>query len=192
MKYRAFILVLLFVWITQAIPQNVERYKAYHDKGREEILQGHYEEGIRWLDTANRIMPYYPAIYQDKGYAEMQLKRYEDAVADFSYVLDKKPYMYEVRLQRGIAYYHLDLFDQAKSDLEEVINTSPKKIPEAGRYLEYTLRALEEINKAEQRLIDQQQYELEKERLRAARQRESMIWSTVVPLALWTTLFIWW
>ena len=182
-------LLLVTFW---AYPQNVERYKQYHDRGREEVLQGNYEMAIQFFDTANRIMPYYPTIYQDKGYAEMQLLRYEEAITDFDYVLDKKPYMYEVRLQRGIAFYHLDRFQMAKEDLETVINTSPKKIPESQKYLDFTLRALEEIHEAQQSIIDQQQFELEQERLKAARQRESLIWSTVVPLALWTTLFIWW
>ena len=190
---RAIVFAIIFFWmINPVIPQNVERYKKYHDRGREEVLQGRYEIAILYFDTANQIMPYYPTIYQDKGYAGIQLKRYEDAVEDFNYVLEKKPYMHEVRFQRGIAFYHLDQFDLAKIDLEEVINNSPKKIAEADKYLEYTLMAIAEIDALNQAEINAQQAILEKERLAAARQREAMIWGTVVPLALWTALFIWW
>ncbi len=190
---KQIIFAITFFWIINPVtPQNVERYKKYHDRGREEVLQGRYEIAISYFDSANKIMPYYPTIYQDKGYAEMQLKRYEDAVEDFSYVLEKKPYMHEVRLQRGIAFYHLDQFDLARIDLEEVINNSPKKIAEADKHLDYTLRAFAKIDALNQAEINSQQAILEKERLAAARQREAMIWGTVIPLALWTALFIWW
>lgn len=190
---KPIVFAIIFFWvINPGIPQNVERYKKYHDRGREEVLQGKYEIAISYFDTANQIMPYYPTIYQDKGYAEMQLKRYEDAVEDFNYVLEKKPYMHEVRLQRGIAFYHLDQFDLARIDLEAVIKNSSKKIAEANEYLDYTLRAIAEIDALNQAEIDAQQAILEKERLAAARQREALIWGTVVPLALWTALFIWW
>jgi tetratricopeptide (TPR) repeat protein len=190
---KATIIILLNVLISFSLPaQNVERYMKYHDKGRMLILEGKYEKAIPQLDTAIRIMPYYPTIYQDRGYAYMQLKKYDKAILDFDHVLQKKPYMTEVRLQRGMAYYHLSRLNDAEQDLIAVANANPQKSKEAIIYLENIGKEKEIAYLQNQEKLHYLRLQVENERLQRARHREEVIWNTVVPLAFWTTVFLTW
>lgn len=171
------------------LAQNVERYKEYHDEGRNLILQGKYEKAIPYLDSAIVIMPYYTAIFQDRGYAKMQLKKYQEAITDFNHVLDKKPYLSEVHLQRGMALYHQHRLNESEMDLLEALNSNPSKSKEAIIYLN-NIRKEREISS--QQNLNTLRYQVEQERMRRARHREEIIWNTAIPLAFWTTLFLSW
>ncbi|WP_171595895.1 tetratricopeptide repeat protein [Marinifilum caeruleilacunae] len=187
------IIVLVNVLLTFALQaQNVERYMKYHDKGRMLILEGKYNDAIPQLDTAIRIMPYYPTIFQDRGYAYMQLKKYDKAILDFDHVLQKKPYMTEVRLQRGMAYYHLNRLNESEQDLIAVANSNPQKSREALIYLDNIRKEKELAYIENQQQLEYLRLQVENERLQRARHREEVIWNTVVPLAFWTTVFLTW
>ncbi len=183
-------LLLTFSFTMKA--QNVEQYKKYHDKGRLLILEGKYQDAIYQLDSAIRIMPYYAQIFQDRGYAYMQLKNYELAVQDFDHVLDKKPYLNEVKLQRGMALYHLNYLDDAEKDLLSVRKIQPNKNYEIESYLRSIDEEKRLIHNKEQERINELKLQAEYLRLERARNRENIIWNTVVPLAFWTSVFLTW
>ena len=186
------LLILLTLSLASVKAQNVERYKAYHDKGRMFILEGKYEEAITQLDTAIQIMPYYARIFQDRGYAYMQLKNYKLAIRDFNHVLKKQPYLNEVKLQRGMALYHLNYLDEAERELIAIKKARPDKNIEATYYLESINKEKELMHYKEQEEINLLRYQTEFRRLKRARHREDIIWNTVVPLAFWTSVFLAW
>ena len=182
------LIALGILCFTELSSQNVERYKTYHDKGRTLILKGDYQNAIHNLDTAISIMPYYSTIFQDRGYAQMQLKNYNSAVLDFNHVLNKKPYLDKVRLQRGMALYHLQRLKEAEDDLIQVVNSTPNKMQEAISYLDNIQK--EKHNNRDD--LSQMRLHIENERINRARNREEVIWGTVVPLAFWTSVFLCW
>ena len=186
---KSILILICLVCNVVLFAQNVERYKEYHDKGRNLILQGEYKKAIPYLDSAIVIMPYYTAIFQDRGYAKMQLKKYQEAIIDFDHVLDKKPYLSEVHLQRGMALYHQNRLDESEMDLLEVLNSNPSKSKEAVIYLN-NIQKEREITS--QQNLSSLRYKVEKERISRARHREEIIWNTAIPLAFWTTVFLSW
>ncbi len=187
MKRTAILLILL--WLTQFITaQRAENYKKYLDLGRTEVLKGNYLAGKALFDTAISVMPYYPAIYQDRGYALMQLKHYENAISDFTIVLLKQPYQAEVRYLRGEAYYYVGKYQEALTDFEQVLTDVPGNS-----------KAMERITQMQKFLVKSTSYqntdqrkEDEEIRYNAAREREAVIWGTVVPLLFWTAVFTSW
>lgn len=187
------LLVVGVFYFSGVFSQNVERYKKYHDNGRTLILQGEYQKAISHLDTAINIMPYYSTIFQDRGYAKMQLKKYDDAILDFNHVLSKKPYLSEVRLQRGMALYHTNHLNESELDLLEVLHSNPNKSHEAIIYLDNIQKERKiTAQQNHDEMLQSIRFKIENERIYRARHREEVIWSTVVPLAFWTTVFLTW
>lgn len=187
------ILSILVMSANILLSQNVERYKIHHNTARKLILEGNYNLAISELDKAIDIMPYYASMYQDRAYAYMQLKQYNKALIDIDYVLREKPYLTEIKLQKAMAFFHLKKIKIAELLLIEIINNSTEKNSEAEIYLsaineEYDLRA----NNSQRLRINILREKVEYERIKRARHRESVIMGTVLPLVLWSSLFLSW
>lgn len=175
--------------------QHVDEYKNYHEHGRELLLQGLYNEAIIQLDSAISMMPYGSEMYYERGYSKMQLKKYKESILDFSMVINKTPHKYHAYISRAIARYHIDNFYGAKQDLKKALNKDPENSI-AKEYLAIVENALKEIrqqnNQQTYNSIHQKQTELQNSRYERRRQREQVIWGTVIPIAFWTSIFLTW
>jgi len=185
--------IIILSSLNTLLSQNIERYKIHHDSARNLILKGKYQKAVLELDKAINIMPYYHAIYKDRAYANMQLKQYHKALIDIDIVLSKKAYLTEVKLQKAIALFHLKQINQAENLFIDILKEHPEGNKEADIYLN--------IIAQEYMLIEQNRSEIEinkintlaeNNRIKRAKHRESIILNTVIPLALWTSLFIYW
>lgn len=187
------VLFVLFgiLMIPIAYSQRAEDYKFYMNTGREEVLKGNYTIGIHYFDTAIRIMPYYPMLYQDRGYAHLQMKHYGEAAADFTKVLEKKPWLTELRFLRGVSYFNLEKTQQAYDDFSRVTEENPQH-PQAFDYKSACMEALSEASGMRTFKSKEWARLAEEERYYRSRERETVIWGTVIPLLLWTAVFASW
>ncbi|MDO9511060.1 MAG: hypothetical protein Q7J34_04830 [Bacteroidales bacterium] len=186
-----FFVLFAFLMIPMAFSQRAEDYQFYMNTGREEVLKGNYTTGIVYFDTAIRIMPYYPVLYQDRGYAHLQMKQYGEAASDFSKALDKKPWLTELRFLRGVSYFNLGKTQQAYDDFIRVTEENPQH-PQAFDYMNTCKETLTETFGNSSHEANEWARQAEEERYYRSREREAVIWGTVIPLLLWTAVFASW
>lgn len=191
---KRILLILAFSGIAGLFAQRAADYKAPADRGRSLALAGEYQAAVAALDSAIRIMPYYPALFKDRGYARLQLRDYQGAVEDFSVVLDKQPYQHEIRMLRGVARLNLNLNREALQDFQAVKQEAPEN-PRVDAYIDLARQAIAAsqggAGNAYEAYLQSRQY-LEDQRYNEMRRREAIIWGTVVPLLFWTTVFATW
>jgi tetratricopeptide (TPR) repeat protein len=187
---RQVLLIGLLLSLQIGFAQRAADYKRFLDAGRSAVLQGNYQIGKAYFDTAIQVMPYYPAIYQDRGYAYMQLKSYENAIQDFSFVLEKQPYQHEVRALRGEAFYYLGRNEEALDDFEQVVKEDPANSRAIKRV--ETMRTMVRASATDQQHYDNERRIEEEVRYKAACEREEVIFNTVLPLLFWTAVFATW
>ena len=193
MKNRVLYLFLCLCYMS--FSQTVDIYKKHHDIGREFLLQGKYKEAIIQFDSSIAILPYGSEMYYERGYAKMQLGYYKEAILDFSMVINKTPHKYHAYISRGIARYHIDNFYGAKQDLETALKQDPENTI-AKEYLQTVNMALQKIsiqnNQQTHDSIQEEQNLMQKSRYERRRQREQLIWGTIVPITFWTSVFLTW
>ncbi|WP_299465956.1 hypothetical protein [uncultured Microscilla sp.] len=197
MKNTIYLILLITGLTYQAQAQKVLEYKQYYHTGQAQVKAGQYDAAIASLDKAIERMPYYSAMYAERGKAKLKVKDYAGAIRDFTVVLQKKSYDAQAYLQRGIAYYHLQDYNNAEFDLKDALHYRPEN-SEAKQYLDKTLAKQEELRQ----LALQQQNEIlatqnrtnqrdEWERRQRRFYRNQLIWGTIVPLAVWTSILLW-
>ncbi len=187
---RIFFLFVFLVPVT-LFAQRAGEYKKYHDEGRKCVLQGEYQKGVAYFDTAASIMPYYALIYQDRAYAHMQLHNYQSALNDFDQALKMKPFLHDLYLQKGIAMFHLGRYLDARIQLQNFWAENPDNVM-VNDYLRFTEQALMLQEKKREDELNKYQFEQERYRWERAREREQIIWDTVLPLTFWTVVFLSW
>jgi len=188
--------LLLLIGLTlsfcfSALAQNVNDYKVYQEKGRQQLIENDYKSALNSFDKALSIMKYSSSMFYERGYVKMELEDYEGALVDFSEVVRLAPHKYQAYINRAKIHLQLDQPELAKQDAEKALSLDSEN-----------RAALDLKQDADEALLLIQAKELEKlreikaqeEARRHTERRDSSreYLGIVIPLIFWSTIFLTW
>lgn len=122
-KLLAVVLLFLVTMFTEVSAQYNKPY--FYTRGRENIMDGRYQEAIESLNLLLRSQPDEYEGYFLRGVAKYNLNDMHGSMQDFTEVLDRNPVYVLAYQYRGIVRSRLGMYEDALKDFQKAIEMRP-------------------------------------------------------------------
>jgi tetratricopeptide (TPR) repeat protein len=114
-------------------PQPSPDAKIFHQLGRVQNDQQHFEQALSLLSRAIELDPWLASAYNARGYANLRLAKYDPAVSDFSEAIRLQPNYTNAYWNRAAARRHTGDLQGAAADQRKAASLAGDQQPLAAK-----------------------------------------------------------
>jgi tetratricopeptide (TPR) repeat protein len=109
-----------------AVTSDVNKWKAWHNRGVSQALVGKYEVALYDLTKALELNQSYVNTWFNRAEVRYELGQYEDAVSDYTEVIVRQPDDFGAFTGRGHAHFRMGEMTKALADYERAVSLDAK------------------------------------------------------------------